>query len=468
MWLAVGNLRTAVTRATNDEVAFLNTYLCFEDARAKYRTGKMRGQPLRQFDMFTKSFPTGYLSIVVRAARKAGHTVEIDDRRTVPCTPLDADQVQLIGAELRDYQADAVERAVQRKRGIIHLATGGGKTEIAIMLAQRIPCRWLFIVHRMFLADQSAERFTMRTGEPAGLVGEGKWYSERFTACTFQTLKAALHTQRGKRLLDQAEAIMVDECHVLPAESFWRVAMSTPNAYFRLGLSGTPLARGDKRSSLAVGALGPVIYRMQGGELVGKGVLAAARIRMVPCVQQDNTPVPPTRNMRVLAKKYAAAYDRFIVNSQQRNALLVQLAQRATKPGFLFVKQVEHGQLVTRALIDAGVRAEFVWGTQSLAQRKASIERLVRGDIDIVVCSVVFQEGVDCPDLRSVIVGCAGKSVIAALQRVGRGTRKTDDKHAFEVWDVQDIGQRWLARHADARQRAYQQEGFSVSIDGQR
>lgn len=256
MWLEVRNLHTKVVRADEDEIAWLSTYLSFEDARAKYRT---RGGPtdgrFRMFNVLSNTFPSGLLPLVRKGAVQEGVTVELADKRTRPCEPDPAADL----AWLRDYQQDAMRAIFEKGRGIIWMATGGGKGELPASLGRALPCRWLFLVHRSTLVEQTALRFEQRTGEPAGRIYEGRWLEERVTFATFQTIAAALkkEDERASLLLQSVGGLVCDEAHVVAADMFYRIAMATPNAYWRIGLSATPLARGDKRSALVIAALGP-------------------------------------------------------------------------------------------------------------------------------------------------------------------------------------------------------------------
>ena len=81
----------------------------------------------------------------------------------------------------------------------------------------------------------------------------------------------------------------------------------------------------------------------------------------------------------------------------------------------------------------------------------------------MLVSSVVLQEGCDIPSLASIVVGAGGKSAIATLQRLGRGTRTDGGKKTeFQVFDVADKGNPWLVKHARARTKAFLSEGFEV------
>jgi superfamily II DNA or RNA helicase len=372
---------------------------------------------------------------------------------------------------LRDYQAGAVEAVAARHRGILSLPTGAGKTEVDIGLVRAFPTRWLFLVNSTDLVRQAAERFEARNREhgvdlgPAGVIGEGKWSEGEYLTCaTFQTLARGLakNEPRTMRLLDRTLGLLVDECHTLPADSFLRVANAIPNAYFRVGQSGTPLARGDRKSSYAIGALGPIIYKVSSEKLVEEGVLSRAKVRMVKCVQAENP--SPT---------FQGVYGACVVRSPRRNALITELAKRAEKPGMLFVKEIAHGKAVVKLLERAGLKAEFVWGDHSVDWRKSHIKRLVQGHFDILVCSVVFQTGIDVPELRSIINAGAQKSVIATLQRAGRGMRIERDrsgnviKDSFELWDVLDEGNEWLEKHAKMRKAAYMAEKYELIMEGE-
>ena len=465
MIVEVGNLHARVVQASDDERAWITDYLAFEDDAARYRRkAGMKDGRIRLFNLFASTFPSGFVSMVLKAGADEGFNVQVLDRRVAPATAdPDADT-----AWLRPYQLDAVAAVEARTRGILWMPTGAGKTEVAAALALKLPVPWLFLVHRTNLGTQAAERYERRTGLLAGRIGEGTWNvpdDARFVCATFQTLARALEKRdaRAIALLDGAHGLIVDECHVLPAASFYRVALATPRAYWRVGLSGTPLARGDRRSLLAVGAIGPVIYKLPTAQLVEEGVLAKPHIRMVHVSQTIDAPT------------WQGVYGAAVVRSTVRNRVVVDCVLRAEKPSLVFVKEVSHGKLIEKALWRAGVKNAFVWGTSSSDMRDTKVRDLLAGRLDVLVCSVIFQEGTDIPDLRSVVIASGGKSVIAALQRIGRGMRTAKDKTTFEVWDIADKGCgcrglkhtscKWLDKHTAARLKAYAAEGHTITID---
>lgn len=456
MRLTIENVETAVA-GEQAEVRRLKRFLSFDDPTSFFSGGP---PTIYLFDERKGTFPTGYLPLVVKELRARGFPVELHDLRG---PPLDADPRADVEWILHHphatvdpivYQFEALATCARRGRGIVWAPTGSGKSEVIVALARAFPSTWLALANEAQLMDQLAERYEKRTGEPAGRIGDGRWEPRpRFTAATFQTLHARLEERDPAtlELLASVRGLVVDECHVIAARTFLRVTRAVPNARFRFGFSGTPLARTDERSVHAVGALGPVIYRVWPKTLAEAGVIVIPRIRMVPLEQAFKT-------------SWQEAYKRGVVHSAPRNALLATEAAAAEKPCLAFVKEIEHGRELERALRRAGVSVEFVWGDTPVEQRKAAIRRLEHGDVDVIVCSVVFQTGIDIPTLRSIVVGSGGKSVIAALQRVGRGMRSARGKATFDVVDVADGGNKHLRKHARERQRAYEAEGYDVAV----
>lgn len=475
MWIEISNAYARVVKATQAEKSWLREYLSFRESGFF----KRKAAPIRMLNEITELFPAGFVPMVQRAAAalppEDTFPIDLIDQRVPACKPdltQDTDWLNHHPQATIDpitHQRAALEACLRYVRGILWMPTASGKTEVAIALAKICRCRWVYLVSSSQSADQAAARFTHRTGEAAGTIGEGAWNPQRFTAATFQTLYSRSDSPEANALFAQADGLIVNESHTLPADSFWKVAMRFQSAYWRIGMSGTPLARGDRRSILSVAALGPVIFRVKPEELINIGVLARPKIRLIECKQP--APSAPTKNW--------AKYERtYLVESQARNALVAAVARHIPKPGLVFVKMVEHGQLLTRALQRMGLSVEFLWGDHNLDERKAAIRRLVRGDLDLIVCSVIFNQDVDIPELRAVVNASGGKSIIATLQKLGRGGRTSKGKVDFEVWDFADRSRcdctkvdncpgwhRWLQRHTKIRLKAYASEGYSVQLE---
>ncbi len=449
MLIRVQNSSSRVISATEEEKDWLSSYLSFT---TKVQ-GKLKTHSL--FNSFNESFPAGLTQAAAVEAKNAGQRMRLVDERTEPC----AYDRHAVLDWLRGYQQEAVGITRLVSRGIFHHGTGAGKSEVIIGITETHSCKWLILVHRKDLMHQLAARYAKRTGELVGILGDGEEKLRgNITIAMMQTLNQLRKKPKWAKWLREQKGLIVDECHVAGAGSYYRLLQACTGAYYRYGFSGTPFARGDKKNVYVWGALGPVIHTMRAPDLIAQGVLAIPRVRLLPVVQL------------IKAKSWQDVYRLGIVESKERNKVVIKAALRAAKPCLLFVQHIEHGKALLRDLEGKSVPAEFVWGTHKTPIRRAAIRRLVHGDTDVLICNVIFQEGVDIPELQSVVMASGGKSVIAALQSVGRGLRKRATtgeiiKEEVEIYDFLDRGNVWLQKHARSRMRTYAREKYPVVID---
>jgi len=211
------------------------------------------------------------------------------------------------------------------------------------------------------------------------------------------------------------------------------------------------------------------------------GVLAKPRVHMIE--MQHSVPQKDA---------WQAVYRASVVQNKQRNAVLLQIIKRAAHPGFVFFKEIAHGHMIEKMLWQYGIKTAFVYGKHSTAERMRLVRDLVAGRLNVLLCSVVFQEGLDVPELRSIVNASGGLSIIGQLQKIGRGMRVHRDQagnvlpggNEFEVWDIADYGcgctkqhagddplQRphsgcvWLEKHTRARLHTYTQEGYETIVE---
>lgn len=448
MRLIADNVRCRVS-GEQPELDWLHDRLAIANPAARWSGGDYM---YRYYNPSWGSFPTGHVALVLTMARKAGIEVELCDHRRRPCEPD-------MGADLswlHDHQVDGVERLIRRTRGIVWAPTASGKTEVAAGLGRLLPCKWLFVAHRTQLAMQAAERFELRTGEEAGLVLGGRWEPARFTCATFQTLYAGI--KRGDRkviaLLQSVDGLICDEAHVLPAKTFWKVVSACRRAYWRVGLTGTPMSSGDHRAMMVCGGLGPIVQRITVADMVAKGMVAKPRVVMISMMQRGHS-----------KESWREAYSSMVVHGLHRNATMAMAAKHLEKPVMVFVREIAHGEEVLAAVRHLGLRAEFAQGAWPVAERQRACNDLCDGTLDVLVSTTVMQEGVDVPAVRSVVIGTGGAAATAIVQMMGRAMR-TDKgkKESCTIVDFFDRGNKHVLKHARARQQAYIDEGHDVEM----
>lgn len=348
--------------------------------------------------------------------------------------------------------------------GDFTLTHNSGKGNMAVAIGHMLPGHTLFAVHRGHLAQDIQARWNDMAGsqgEPdAGMIGEGVWnVGERFTCASLQTLYARLSSDEFKLLIDKTTAVIFDEAHVAPAKTFNAVLAFLYKARWRLGLSGTPLDRSDRRTMVAVGAIGPIVSRVRSTTLQELGVIAVPTVHIIPVTQSALSAYAD----------WHTRYEAYIVRSDKRNAAVIAAAQYAydegETPGMIFVKAIHHGFTLQKSLTALGMSVRFISGSASLFTRKSACEQLAAGRLDFIIATKVFSEGVNIPSLATIINAQAGKSVVGTLQQTGRGMRVTDDKTTVTVWDFGDKGDTTFHKHAEARIAAYQREGYKCILD---
>lgn len=447
-----------ITEATKREREWLSRYLVAPGTPG--RRGVPRGKPVclvsYGFDG-PDTFPAGLLALVERAARREGHGVVVEDARgPPPCTA--GPMPNYID---RDYQVEGIEALLRMERGIVHAPTGAGKGRMIAGVTDVLPVRWIVITHRASITKQLAGVIREHTGEQVGLWASGKHTHDRVTCTTFQSA-GRTGTWGGvtiQQLLRRADGLIIDEVHGAAAPSYSRVIAQCVNARWRFGFSATPLARGDSQGLRVIAAAGPVVYRVRYNELEDQGYLSKPKIRMV----EHQHPKPAEGFDPMKSAPWRVVYGQSVVRNSARNATIVEVVKQAQKPCIVFVKDVQHGRKLALTIRDAGFRTAYVSGSRRVDSRASILRRLDDGDLDVCVATVVFQEGIDVPSLRSVVIASAGTSAIAAVQRAGRATRAADGKDGCEVWDIWDKGHA-LARQSGARKRAYEKEGFDVQV----
>lgn len=473
MHIELTNSYAYVREATDSEVVWLVQYLSVE-LEQKHQRRALAAHLLDElptvntfcaFNPLNHCFPTGLAIALPRVAQQAGIEVEVTDSRERVCAP---DLQRTHVAWLRDVQWDTVCKVIKRGgRGLIKAITGAGKTEMFIALTRLLDCEWLYVVHRSDLPAQTAERYTLRTGEVAGTFDAGAWRKGtcNVTVATFQSLMSALR-RHGKNkpplrrgdagiegLLEGIEAIYVDEVHSTSGDTYASTIMMFDRAYYRIGASSTPLERSAKDRLQTLGVCGPILAEVKHSELADLQLLARADIRMIPCDQWASR-----------EHDWREVYLRLIVHSERRNRLIMAMIEACQKPAFVFVEELDHAQLLLNASLDSGIRTEVVNGNVLIKQRLAAVKRLVAGEIEVIISTVVFQEGIDVPELASIVVAGGKAAAVACLQRLGRPMRVPVSGHkpTFEVWDVLDTGHWWTEKHALSRKDIYEKAGHTV------
>jgi superfamily II DNA or RNA helicase len=284
----------------------------------------------------------------------------------------------------------------------------------------------LFVAHREEILNQALDTFRrIRPDARLGhYTGDIKDPDAEVVFASIQTLSRREHLERFAP--DAYDYLVVDEFHHAAAASYRKLI-----AYFRpkflLGLTATP-ERSDGGDLLAL-CQQNLVYRCDLVDGVRKDLLAPFHYFGVPD-DVDYTNIP-WRSTRFDEEALTTA----VATKRRAENALEQFQKRAARRALGFCVSQRHAEFMADFFNDRGVRAVAVHSGSTSAPRAPSLERLTAGDLDIVFCVDMFNEGVDLPTLDTVMMLRPTESKILWLQQFGRGLRKAPGKDHLTVID---------------------------------
>lgn len=355
---------------------------------------------------------------------------------------------------LYDYQVEAIRKALRYNRGILRVATNGGKTEILAAILKLIGCpSSLFLIPRKELLDQTVDRLEERLQRKVGKVGDGvyKPIYNGPTVAMFQTLHRRIKEDASqKKWVNGTSAVFADECHFL-RDARYQWVMNQSRANLRLGVSGTPFPKkNDVDRYTVIGQCGPVLATVSNAELIDKGISVKPNIMFLE----------PLVSMKEKMMLQWNSHDFALQNCEARHLLIAELARGLVESGrqtVIMLKKVEHG----KQLLEYLPEAEFAHGNSG--NRKEIKHRLASGEVFSLICTAIFDTGLSVDYIEGLIMAGGGTSDINLLQSLGRGLRRAKDK-VKDLWviDFWDTFNKYTVKHSRARYREFQaQEAFN-------
>ena len=117
-----------------------------------------------------------------------------------------------------------------------------------------------------------------------------------------------------------------------------------------------------------------------------------------------------------------------------------------------FCVSVAHAEFMAERFNAAGVTSLALHAGSRPSDRKSAVGRLRRGDLQAIFTVDLFNEGVDIPEIDTVLFLRPTESATVFLQQLGRGLRRAQGKSVLTVLDF--IGQAHRDYRFDVRYRA--------------
>lgn len=339
--------------------------------------------------------------------------------------------------KLRPYQQKAVDDSIAwfskyRGPGIVVAPTGAGKSLIIAEISNRLGKVLVFQPTKELLQQNFAKYAAY--SDDGTIFSAGAGSKERGNV-TFATIQTAIHHK-----FDEYEYLIVDECHLFPAEHknssmFTRFLKVHPKMKV-LGLTATPFR-------LHNGLMGAKLDMLAGRKFIWKDY---AHITQIPEIAPEFwCPITYTEDngdLEILkANTSGSEYteDSVIDYSLSIEEKIYLAIERCTHKSILvFVPSIEQAERMAQS-----IRAKCVSSYTHPKDREVIVDDFKSGKERIIFNVNIFSVGFDYPELACVIDGQATMSLARYYQRVGRLVRQHPSKETAEYIDLAGNFQRF-------------------------
>jgi len=403
---------------------------------------------------------TGLLPMVTSLIEKYEEEYDIIDRRNA----LEFNEIPLTVGEFkaRPYQEEAVESIVYNElggipfqRGVIGAATNAGKSLVAAMIYKSFPdAKCLILVNNTDLYQQFLDDMPKMFGDDWGYMQGKKVKWSNIMVCMTPTLRNRLDEFHSK--LAKYNMVIFDECHLITSKTNKKVVTALYNTFIRVGLSGTPFAHKDPIKNMDVRSFfGDQTYTISNIELMDMGFSTPIIVKIV----KGNTKIK-------IKGDYDEEYRQGVSLSRERTRQTLRRISYYTRrdcyPILVVGRYHEHVESLYRSIqarFGNEYRVEYIH--HKIKDRKEILDRFKRGDVDILVASLIIKLGQNMPLIKCMINAAGGDSQINALQLIGRAIRIHKSKSKVYYSDFWDEGY-YLKRHSKHRLQYYRQQGFKI------
>lgn len=439
---------------------------------------------IRLFNKKTKYLYVGLLPYLRKFCEDRGYSVVVDEELelansfSIEEAKEFADSLNIHSQgkklEVRDYQLEAFARAIRDKRRLLLSPTSSGKSLIAYLIVRKLlemGCvRGLVIVPTVSLVEQMVGDFkdySSHNGWNADAYcqkiyqGKDRNITKPVVVSTWQSLY-----EMDRKYFSKFDFIIGDEAHLFAAKSLTDIMTKLPNAYYRIGTTGT--LNGTLTHKLTLeGYFGAVYKTISTKELMDRKEVAELEIKSIVLRYPEET----CKQVKLLDFQKELE---FLVTNEPRNKFITNLALSLKGNTLVLFQYVDkHGKVLFEKLQDKLKETDrkvfFIHGGVEADERELMRAIVEKEDNAIIVASYgTMSTGVNIRRLHNVIFASPSKSRIRNLQSIGRGLRLGEGKSDAALYDIADDLRHkdyvnYTLRHYAERIKIYHEEKFKVN-----
>ena len=326
------------------------------------------------------------------------------------------------------YKLEVERKRFDRWRNLVVAATGTGKTVVSAFDFQRVRKDFgdpslLFVAHRQEILEQSLVTFrnVLRDGSFGELMVAGRRpRTGRHVFASIQSLSAVLKSDASLFRADAFDVVIVDEFHHAEAPTY-RMLLDHLQPRLLLGMTATP----DRADGLDVKHWfdGHIAVDLRLWDALEQGLLCPFQYFGVA----DGTDL---RALRWSRGGYdAAQLSELLTADDMRLGKVIRaindiVQNRREMRALGFCVSVDHARYMADRFTSAGIPSAHVSGETNAAERGEALRRLRAGEINALFSVDVFNEGLDIPDIDTVLLLRPTDSAVIFMQQIGRGLRR--------------------------------------------
>jgi superfamily II DNA or RNA helicase len=359
------------------------------------------------------------------------------------------------------FQKEILERLQAERtihnhyKNLIVAATGTGKTVISAFDFRRFRektnprARLLFVAHREEILKQSLHTFRgiLKDQNFGDISIAGKIPSQiDHVFMSIQTFNSTEFSQQT--LPDYYDFIIVDEFHHAAAASYQHL-LSHYHPKILLGLTATP-ERMDNLDILGYFD-GRIASEIRLAEAIGRNLLAPFHyFGVTDTVDLDDVEWSRGRyNQGIISKRYTG-------NDTRASLIAVSLRKYVTDIddiiGLGFCVSIEHAKYMADIFTKFGIPSTHLSSDSRDDDRRSVKKRLLSKEIRFIFVVDLYNEGVDIPEVNTILFLRPTESLTVFLQQLGRGLRLCEGKECLTVLDF--VGRQNANYHFDTKYRA--------------
>ena len=349
--------------------------------------------------------------------------------------------------KLREWQAKAFPLWWAKKRGIVKVVTGGGKTVFAIhcltkYLEENKDHSIFIVVPSIALLDQWYEGLQKDFNEKDIALNGGGEHLEHLSRINISTIDSV------KNIIEQFDAsktlLIVDECHKIGTEK--RGEILTNNWHATLGLSATPERDYDDNFYIIIRKiLGDIIFDYDYIDAREDEVIVNFKLLYAYAAMTQDEEEKYKKSTKSIQRRAATIGGndmndyplkmlifnraRMVKNSKNRIPFGIELLQKHKRDSWIvFTENKKQAKEFNKIINTKGYKSAIYNTDLDNAEREENLNNFKNGNLNVLVSCTALDEGFDMPEADGAMILSASSSKRQRIQRMGRVLRITANK----------------------------------------